>query len=99
MLATLTREVPDGPQWAHGFSKSTEANQPAPPAQFRTRPYRLIRYRQFNWKTNGAGTLKRIVADPAAERTKVTQFARDCLKAFHPSVVDIDHSPIPYRST
>jgi hypothetical protein len=70
---------------------------PAPIVKLRTRPYSLVRYREFDWRTIGAAALKSIVVGPAADKTTATQFAKDCLKAFHPSGAEISYSKIPYR--
>jgi hypothetical protein len=71
----------------------------APPAvKLRTRPYSLVKYKEFDWRKGvAAETLKRIVVGPAADQ-KAAQFAQDCLSSFYPGAVEITHSEIPYRA-
>jgi hypothetical protein len=72
---------------------------PAPDVKYRTRPYELVRYREFDWRTVAASSLKKIVVGPAADRIKAPLFARECLRAYHPGEpVDVVLSKIPYRS-
>ncbi|MGY3347726.1 MULTISPECIES: DUF2971 domain-containing protein [unclassified Bradyrhizobium] len=72
---------------------------PAPEVKYRTRPYELVRYREFDWRTASAKSLKKIIVGPAADKAKAPLFAKDCLRAFHTSeAVEIAFSTIPYRS-
>ncbi len=80
------------------FLQVHRATTTPPVVQLRTRPYALVRYREFDWKTANAAALKNIVVGPAADNTTATQFARDCLRAFHPSDAEVVYSIIPYRS-
>jgi len=65
----------------------------------RNRPYSLIRYREFDWRTVAARSLKKIIIGPAADKSLAHQFADDCLRAFHRVAgVEIAHSDIPYRA-
>lgn len=67
--------------------------------QFRTRPYELIRYVEFDWRSIAPTALKEIVAGPAAGDSRGAQFASDCLRAHHPNhYVDVRRSAVPYRS-
>ncbi len=66
--------------------------------RLRSRPYSLIRYREFHWKRIAPETLKRIVVGPAADRQKSFQFAQDCLRMFYSSPVEVTCSGIPYRA-
>jgi hypothetical protein len=68
-----------------------------PKVELRVRHYSLIKYRQFNWKSVAAESLKRIVVGPAADYENASQFARDCLSVFPAGPVDITRSEIPYR--
>ena len=72
----------------------------APPAvKYRTRPYEPVQYREFDWRTAAANSLKKIVIGPAADKTKATLFAKDCLNAYHAAAtVEVVSSVIPYRS-
>ena len=72
----------------------------APPeVKYRTRPYELVRYREFDWRATAAKSLKQIVVGPAADKIKGPLFAKECLHAFHASwPVDVVTSTIPYRS-
>ena len=69
-----------------------------PEVKRRYRSYELVKYREFDWKRLQAGVLKQIVIGPAADRTKATQFAADCLAAFHGGTVQVACSQIPYRA-
>lgn len=71
----------------------------APPdVKLRTRPYSLVKYREFDWRGAAPAALTRIVIGPAADHQKAEQFARDCLSAFHAGSVEIVRSRIPYRT-
>ena len=72
----------------------------APPAvKYRTRPYELVRYREYDWRVAAPSALTKIVVGPAADKTKAPLFARECLRAYHPTVVvEVVPSLIPYRS-
>lgn len=66
--------------------------------KYRNRPYSLIRYREFDWRSVAAGSLKKIIIGPAADRRLANQFANECLRAFHRvEGVEIGQSDIPYR--
>jgi hypothetical protein len=69
-----------------------------PNVKLRTRPYTLIRYREFDWRSVAAGALKEIVIGPSADRGKACQFANDCLRLFYTEPVRISFSTIPYRA-
>lgn len=69
-----------------------------PSMKLRARPYSLIRYTEFEWRSAAAGALKRIVVGPAADREKAVLFARDCLRFCHTETVPITCSSIPYRA-
>jgi hypothetical protein len=72
----------------------------APPLEmkFRARPYSLIRYKEFDWRSVASSALKQIVVGPAADHKKASQFARDCLRLYHRKTVPITCSAIPYRA-
>lgn len=70
-----------------------------PNHKIRSRPYSMVRYREVNWKTVAAKSLRRIVIGPAADITKARQFAEDCCKEFYASPVEIIQSRIPYRAS
>ena len=81
------------------FLELQRGDQPATGLKFRSRPYALVRYREFSWRNAIGGALKRVVIGPAADKIASTQFARNCLRAFHPTPesVEVDCSKIPYR--
>jgi hypothetical protein len=81
------------------FQQLFRRDKPAPAVKFRRRPTSLVRYREFDWRRRAPGALKKIVIGPAADRSKATRFARDCLAAFHgdPASVELVYSTIPYR--
>jgi Protein of unknown function (DUF2971) len=67
--------------------------------KYRTRPYTLIRYKEFDWRSAVPDSLKKIVVGPAsADSDKARQFAEDCLRRYHVGAVKISCSPIPYRA-
>jgi hypothetical protein len=70
----------------------------APAIKLRSRPYSLIRYREFDWKAADAAALRRIVIGPAADRETGRRFAEDCLREFVRGEVEIVSSLIPYRT-
>jgi len=83
------------------FMEIHPPNEPPPPeVKFRSRPYSLVRYREFDWRNVAQGALKRIVIGPAAvaDRTRAHQFVTDCLSAFHRGDVTLFRSAIPYRA-
>ncbi len=67
--------------------------------KLRARPYTLVKYLEFDWKSADPSALKRIVVGPAADRPKAQRFAKDCGDMFYPGIVSIEHSEIPYRTT
>jgi hypothetical protein len=71
----------------------------APPVEMklRRRPYSLIRYKEFDWRSAAPNALRTITVGPAANRTKASQFAKDCLRSYDPQTVPITNSSIPYR--
>jgi hypothetical protein len=81
------------------FLETYSVEEP-PKVELRYRPYSVIRYRVFYWRSVASGALKRIVIGPAADKKRATKFAQDCLELFHSGAnnVQIDCSPIPYRN-
>ena len=70
-----------------------------PDIKYRARPYTLIRYKEFHWRSAAPDSLKQIVVGPAsADCDKARQFADDCLRRYHVGAVRICCSPIPYRA-
>ena len=73
--------------------------EPPPEAKFRARPYSLVRYSHFDWRSAAPEALKRIVVGPAGGQ-KASQFAIDCLRRLHDDrSVEIADSEIPYRAS
>jgi Protein of unknown function (DUF2971) len=80
------------------FLQIHRGDLPPPEVKLRSRPYSLIKYREFAWKKRAAAALRKIVIGPAADQNKAAQFARDCFNTFCPAgQVEIEHSRIPYR--
>jgi hypothetical protein len=50
-----------------------------PDLKYRKRPYSLIPYREFDWRSAAPESLKRIAIGPAADRDLAFQFVVDCL--------------------
>jgi Protein of unknown function (DUF2971) len=71
---------------------------PPPVVNYRSRHYSLIKYREFDWRSLAAKALKKIVIGPSADKPKVLQFARDCLKEADIDPVELVESEIPYRA-
>lgn len=73
--------------------------RPTPEVRYRIRPHELVRFREFDWRTAAPKSLKKIVIGPAANKTKATMFAKECLRSFRPGeTVELATSTIPYRS-
>jgi hypothetical protein len=69
-----------------------------PEIRLRSRPYSLVRYREFDWKIVAPKALKQIVIGPSADPRRGPQFVYDCLRAFYPHEVEVVRSKIPYRA-
>lgn len=78
------------------FLEVHPVDQP-PKVKYRGRPYMLVKYREFDWKSAPARALQQIVVGPAADYTKARQFAEDCLHLCRSKSATITHSKIPYR--
>lgn len=79
------------------FLQTYEAGDQIPGIKQRPRRHLLIKYREFDWRTIAATTLKEIVVGPAADHGKARQFAEDCLRLGHGGTVPITYSTIPYQ--
>lgn len=81
------------------FLQVYAGGSPIPDLKFRRRSYSLVRYREFDWKSNIRDSIKEIVCGPACNRD-APKFARDCLHAFLPRAenIAIKQSNIPYKS-
>jgi hypothetical protein len=80
------------------FLQTFSINQPIPNLLFRSRPYSLVRYREFDWKSMHPHSISEIVCGPASGRKQV-KFVHDCLREDLPAAeVNIKRSAIPYRS-
>ena len=67
---------------------------------YRTRPYELVRYREFEWKREAPHALKQVVIGPAANKEKAYIFLGACERAFlsgHPPLGRVI-SATPYRA-
>jgi hypothetical protein len=80
------------------FLETYSVARPPLEMKLRSRPYSLIRYKEFDWRRVASSALKQIVVGPAADHKKASQFSRDCLRLFHPESVPITCSAIPYRA-
>ncbi len=54
-----------------------------PDLKHRGRPYSLLRYREFDWRSAAPDSLKTIMLGPAADKKIGSQFAETCLREFH----------------
>jgi Protein of unknown function (DUF2971) len=69
-----------------------------PNVKYRTRPYTLIRYTEFDWRNLVPSALKEIIVGPAsAHSDKARRFANDCLRRYHTGSVEVWDSGIPYQ--
>jgi Protein of unknown function (DUF2971) len=80
------------------FLQLHRADIDPPEVKFRSRPYVLVRYREFEWRSAASTALRKIVIGPSADERLARQFANDCLRAFHKGPVEIVNSTIPYRA-
>jgi hypothetical protein len=80
------------------FLQLHRADGSLPQVKFRSRPYSLVRYREFDWRGVAPQALKRIITGPSADQQRSIQFAKDCLREFHSGPVEISVSTIPYRA-
>ena len=64
---------------------------------YRPRNHKLIKYREFDWRSAGTGVLKKIVIGPAADKEKSSKFVERCLHDSGCNDVEIVCSDIPYK--
>ncbi len=81
------------------FLQIQRSDRPVEGVKYRSRPYSLVRYIEYNWRRFSPGALKEIIIGPAADRRRSETFARDCLHliGIDETSVDIRFSSIPYR--
>lgn len=80
------------------FLKLHRADDKLEGIKFRSRPYRLVRYMEYQWQKIASNALKGITVGPAANWSIARQFAADCLSAYAPNIeISIEPSNIPYR--
>lgn len=80
------------------FSQIFPIGPPVEGVKLRDRRYSLIQYIEFDWRTVAAGSLKKIIIGPAADKSLAHKFADECLREFHRfEGVKIEQSFIPYR--
>jgi hypothetical protein len=73
-------------------------DKPPTGLKFRSKPYTLLRYREFDWRTPAPEAVKRIVLGPASDPRIAFRFANDCFRAYAPTANHtISRSNIPYR--
>lgn len=82
------------------FLQIFPANKPVPELKYRSRPYSLVRYREFDWKAVAANSVRELVLGPANDPNIGFKFANECLSEYLPDErgVSIRRSEIPYRS-
>ena len=81
------------------FVQIQRGDRPAEKVLYRDRPYSLVRYTEFDWRSIAPGALKEIVIGPAADTAKAGRYSRDCLFAFHlGGSVSLRKSDIPCRA-
>lgn len=82
------------------FLQIYPADKPVPDLKFRSRPYSLVKYREFDWKSVTYASAKEIICGPASDPKIASKFAYDCLHEYLPpgGITSIRRSEIPYRS-
>jgi hypothetical protein len=81
------------------FSQIYAIGQLVEGVKLRNRRYSLIHYIEFDWRTVAAGSLKKIIIGPAADKGLAHKFVDECLREFHRvEGVEIGQSEIPYRA-
>jgi hypothetical protein len=82
------------------FLSIQRGDRPPVGALSRSRPYGLIRYIEYDWRSVVPGALKHIMIGPAADEDKARTFVNMCLDVFgyDPQNIVVRKSPIPYRS-
>ena len=76
-------------------------DQPVDDLKHWVRRYSLIRFTDFDWKSQDPNVLREIVIGPAANEDAARSFAHDCLRAggFDSKKTNVRRSGIPYRRT
>jgi hypothetical protein len=68
-----------------------------PDVKIRTRPNRLIRYIEYDWRAHAPDALRTVWVGPASDDTAM-QFAHDCIRQYVPRTkVEVKRSSVPYR--
>jgi hypothetical protein len=82
------------------FLTVLRGDQPLRDAKTRMRPYALIRYREFDWRSGAAGALRKIIIGPAADEVTAAAFVEDCRRIYlgDDHSLELTRSAIPYRS-
>jgi hypothetical protein len=82
------------------FLQIYEAERAVPGLKIRSRPYSLVKYREFDWKGVAAESVKEVIAGPAGDQKVAFNFANDCLREYPTAlgITSIKRSEIPYRS-
>ncbi len=82
------------------FLQIYRADRAIPDLKIRSRPYSLVKYREFDWKGVAAESVKEVTAGPAGDQKVAFNFANDCLREYPPAlgITSIKRSEIPYRS-
>lgn len=82
------------------FLNIQRGDKPPVGALSRPRPFGLLRYLEYAWRSAAPGTLKEIVIGPAADESRSRSFVNTCLDMFgyDSKKVTVRKSPIPYRS-
>lgn len=68
------------------FLQVFAVGQPVPNLKRRTRPYTLVKYREFDWMSVAAESLVEIVIGPSADKRVAFEFADDCLREYRPGL-------------
>ncbi len=79
------------------FLQIFRSDMPAPDVKYKAQS--MVKYREFDWRSNARGVLKKIVVGPAANQVQATRFIKDCFAAYHidSDGIEIVRSKIPYR--
>ena len=65
--------------------------------KWRSRPYEMVKYLEFDWRSGCPDALRVIRIGPSADQDKAKRFVRECERMFKLASVTIERSEIPYR--
>lgn len=82
-------------RFLQGLPMNTPAERSG--AKWRSRPYEMVKYLEFDWRSGCPDALRVIRIGPSADQDKAERFVRECERMFKLASVTIERSEIPYR--